>query len=494
MKDKVWSFGNRVFQFLTFDVIFAIVVGLVITSELFAIGSLSYLGTFSRHLADDYCESVSVRNEPVLSAVFHRFVNGGSNRYSNLLFVGLSEILGEYSIQILPSLMLFVWLIGMIWLIRQLRTLAEIRWPVILDYLLAISVIFFSAWQAPNRFQIFFWRSGMATHFAPLVFITLLYGFILFRINFATKPSPWLSMFVLLSSFIVGGFSEPPTTFLIAMMIVLIPVVYRWENDVKRQPALNLLVSSLAGVVLAFVAMFFSPSNPSRGNASFTYLLVTIEQTFQFTFDFINDTLKTQPLPSFVSFLISFFVFFAFFIKSKNQPLSRRFKRQAGIVLVLVPLVHYLFIAASFAPSAFGEAYPAERAQFLGRLIMTATLILDGALLGVLCGHSQLLSPWRGAAFLFSGFAIIVMAFYPLRAGIILLADVPNYRRWTSVWDFRETEIYNSIAMGEKDLVVRWLPTKEGVKEIDGETHHWVNRCAAEYYQVNSIRSVPMNK
>lgn len=496
MKDKVWSFGNRVFQSLRPDVVFAAVTGLIIASELFAIGVLLYLGTFNRYLADDYCEMVIMKNKPLLPAVFNIYMDGifrGTYRFSKFLLIGVSELFGTHNVQFLPTIMILIWLAGMIWSISQLRKLGGIRWPVILDFLLAVSIVFFSAWQAPNRFQTFFWRSSMAAHFAPLVFMPLLSGFVLSQINSAKKPSHWVSLFVFLVSFFVGGFSEPPTATMIVIMILLIPIAWRWDDDLKRRSAMGLLSYSLAGSLLAFFAMFFSPGNVSHGKTSFTELFVTFEQTIRYTFNFLDDTVWTLPLPSLLSILTSFFVFFVFLIKSENQPLVPRRKRGIWIGLVFVLLIQFLLIAASFAPSAYGQSYPAERARFLGRLIMTMALLFGGALLGVLCASSRVLYSRRRGAFLLGALALFVLAFYPFRAGMSLLADVPDYRQWAFAWDLRETEIYRSIANGEKDLVVRWLPTKEGVKEIDGDTRHWVNQCAAEYYEVDTIRSVPMD-
>jgi len=193
----------HIFQLMKPEKILVILAGLLIATQLFAVVAVSYLGTFSRHLADDYCESAALKSEPVLSAVFHRFVDGGSNRYSNLLFVGLSELLGENVIQILPGIMLFIWLVGMIWVISQFWKLTDIRLPQILIYVQAISIVFFSVWQAPNRFQTFLWRSGMATHFAPLVFISLFIGFVLSQKNTEKKPSPWVYGVVFLASFLL---------------------------------------------------------------------------------------------------------------------------------------------------------------------------------------------------------------------------------------------------------------------------------------------------
>ena len=135
--------GTRIIQSMKPNVIFKVITILFISTQLFAIGAVAYLGTFNRYVADDYCESVLVRNEPVLSAVYHRYVEGSirsSDRYSNLLFVGLSQMLGEYHNQILPSLMIILWVAGMIWSINQYRNLVGFRVPVIFDFLTAISI------------------------------------------------------------------------------------------------------------------------------------------------------------------------------------------------------------------------------------------------------------------------------------------------------------------------------------------------------------------
>lgn len=479
------------------DAIFNVLLGLTIFFELFAIGSLSYLGRFNRYLADDYCESVNIRNYSLVGAVVNRYVEGkirASDRYSNLLFVGLSEMLGDYHLQIVPPLMMFVWLIGLFWSINQFQKLTESPLPTVLNFGMAVSIIFFSAWQASNRFQTFFWRSGMSTHFAPLVFMSLLSGFVLSQINSARKPSLWVFLVVLLSSYFLGGFSEPPTVVALVVISLSLLIVWRWNDSQKRKSALNLLSISLAGFFLAFLTMFLSPGNLSNGTASMTDLPVTFVRTFQFAFDFLVDTFKTLPLPSLMSTLIPFLLFFIFFTNPENEaPLSRS-RGRILIWLVMVPLLQYLLIAVSFAPSVHGQsAYPEGRAQFLGRLIMTMAFLVEGALLGVLCAGPVSVTSRRQVVFLLSSLALLILAIYPFRAGMSLLAEVPDYRRWASAWDLRETEIYRSIAMGKRDLVVRWLPTKEDVKEIDGDASHWVNQCAADYYGVKTIRSVPMD-
>jgi len=495
MNNKNWFIGSRFPPMGKPDGMFTFVVGFIIFAELFALGTLSYLGMFSRYMADDYCEIVILRDMPLLSTVFHNYINGGyrsSNRFSNLLFAGLSEMAGKHNVQLLPSLMVLLWLVGLFWAVNQFRKLAGFRWPVRLDLFVAVTVVFFSVWQAPNIFQTFLWRASMETHFAPLVTMALLSGYILYQIFTSKKTSLWASLFVFLASFLVGGFSEPPVAFMIVLIILSLPVVWRWNDIAKRRSAVNLLVCSFTGSFLALCAMFFAPGNLLHGTASFTNLITTFGQTFQFTFDFLVDTIKTLPLPSLFSILISFFVFLSFAIKSGDQTLASHRKRQIWMLIIFVPLIQCLLIAASFAPSAYGQSYPAERAQFLGRFIMTTALLVEGALLGVLCAQYRNFFSQRKIFFLSVHIMLFALALYPLRAGLVLLAEVPGYQKWASAWDKRDAEIGKAIASGEQDLVVRLLPPWGGVKEIDGDTRHWVNRCVAGYYEVNTIRSVPM--
>jgi hypothetical protein len=89
-------------------------------------------------------------------------------------------------------------------------------------------------------------------------------------------------------------------------------------------------------------------------------------------------------------------------------------------------------------------------------------------------------------------FAILlaVAALYPLRAAWLSLADVPVYRERAEAWDMREAQIYNLREQGQTDLIIIQFDGVEGVKEMDVNADHWVNRCAAKYYKVNSIRAI----
>ncbi|MBK8419706.1 hypothetical protein [Candidatus Villigracilis saccharophilus] len=76
---------------------FHTIIGICAFAMLSVMGVYSYLGIYSRYIADDYCEAVRVTRSSPISAVVERYQAGdwrAANRYSNLLFVGFSELIG----------------------------------------------------------------------------------------------------------------------------------------------------------------------------------------------------------------------------------------------------------------------------------------------------------------------------------------------------------------------------------------------------------------
>ncbi len=473
------------------------VVAVITFTELVALGMLAYLGTFTRFLADDYCEMINIHKAPLLVAVFQNYMSGrirAANRFSHLLLVGWSEMLGKYNVRIVPGLMIVLWMIGLVWTLGGARRLVGGRQNPIMDWFLASTLIFFSAWQAPNRFQTFFWRSSVTTHFAPFVLMFLLSGFILHQIRLSQRQLPplWAVFIVFISAFIIGGVAEPVTTVMLASSVL--PLIYVWQQKALtfRRSALILLTTSSVGTFLALCALFFAPGNLLYGETSVGVLPQAMLKSFWYSLQFVWDTLITLPVPTLISVLIPTLLFFSFGADILNGLADQR--RSFRFSLWSVPLIHFLFIAVSFFPSAYGQSYPEERARFVGRFFMTSALVLEGVLLGIwLAQWKKMMIHWQ-PIFWFSVIVLLGLGLYPLRAAASMLNDVKEYKAWASAWDKRETAILTAHTSGELNVVVRWLPNRYGVKDLDGSVTHWINSCAAQYYGVSTIRSVPGNQ
>ncbi|HEX8991721.1 MAG TPA: DUF6056 family protein [Anaerolineales bacterium] len=456
-----------------------------------ALGLFAYLGTFTRFLADDYCDTIEVVNRPVFRSIALRYMTS-SDRFSHLLFVFLIESILPRTIQAVPVLMLALWTVALIWLVWEVKRLAGLQWPFLMDVLLGSLLAFFPAFEAPNRFQTFYWRAGMTSHFAPLVYFTFFTGLLLHLIRQGEdrKPPIWLGVLCFVLAFIGGGFSEPTVAMLVVASLLALGALWRWEKGPRRAVALRLVAWTAGGGLLALAVMGFSPGNAFHMAAPPPPFPLLVERTLLYSVEFIRDSLVTLPLPTIVSILLPAALFYC--LLACTPALSSGQRRGVLVLVVVTPILMYGLIAASFAPSVYGQAYPVERARIAGRLMMTTAALVEGACLGTFVAQWQAV---RGRASLvnMASLALIVMAVYPLRSAInVLDNNLPYAREWASAWDARQAVIYADKAQGQQDIVIPQLPGFEHVKELDPRPGMWVNHCAAEFYGVRSISAPQM--
>ncbi len=460
-------------------------------ATLVALALFAYLGTFTRYLADDYCEAVEVTHSSVFTSLAQRYMTS-SDRYSNLLFVALSELVLPHNVRAVPVVMIILWTAALIWLAWEVKKLAGLRWPLAVDVLLGALLAFFPIFEAPNRFQTIYWRSGMATHFAPLVYLTLFTALLLhlIRRGEGRRPAVWLGILLFALAFIGGGFSEPPVAMLVVASLLALVALLIWEKGPRRLAAVTLVAWTLGGGLAALAVLKFSPGNAFRLGAAPPTLPLLISRTILYSLQFISDSLATLPLPTAVSILITAALFYT--LLACEPALSSKQRRSMLLLMVAIPVLMYGMIAASFAPSVYGQAYPVERARFAGRLMMTTAALVEGACLGVF------LAQWRtirsqGLLVNLATIALIIVALYPLRSAVnVLQLNLGYAKQWASAWDARQAMIYQDKAQGQQNLIVPQLPGFEHVKELDTRARLWVNRCAAEYYGVQSIAAPQM--
>jgi len=449
----------------------------------------AYLGTFSRHLADDYCAVDFIRTD-FFTALWINYTNV-SDRFSNFMLITFSEVVNPRTVAVLPALMLTLWVVGIAWLLYEASRFSGKAWDKSIILALTFLLVFFALLQAPNRFQILYWRSSMSAHFAPLVFMPYLASSIL-RSIFAAEKTPtafWVYPLIFFASFILGGFSEPTALVTISLLAVAIFSAWQWMKRPTRGAALTLLTLSFTGAVLALAVMAISPANSFRlDNAVPPTIPVLFSRTFSYGFYFILNSFKTLPLPTFFTVLMPFLIFYNLYAPP-TPALTLAQRKRALIILAAVPILSYLLIVASFLPSVYGQSFPVERARFTGQLCLVAGLMIEAALLGSLSAQfrSRIIEALNLK--LVSAIFLAVAAFYPLRAAWISLADVPVYRQRAVWWDERETRIYQLIEQGQTDIIVQQFDGVEGVKELDVNANHWANRCAAKYYGLDSIRA-----
>jgi ABC-type multidrug transport system fused ATPase/permease subunit len=447
----------------------------------------SYQGWFTRYMADDYCNAV-LFSKDAAGGLVDRYLTGfGGNRYSNIWLVGISEFLGGLkSIPYLPVIHIMLWVAGLIWVMTEVKKLLKADWSFAMTAFWGLSIGFFALIQAPNLYQIVYWRSSMTTHFAPVVYGTLLIAYLINQANKAALQELSFSAYVIafVTAFIVGGFSEPADAVQVTVLVLAIAAVWFWGQNPTRNRILKLLGWTLGAALLSLVVMSISPANSRRLGDNTPGLALLIHDSFLYGLIFIQKTLSELPLPTFISILTPALLMGLYF----KAELSKTQKRNLWIVIIAILFLMYLLIVASFSPSVLGQGYPVDRVRFYARLIMTLSLMFDGALLGALFSRrlSHPVLQWAMLAVFFAAGVV-----YPLRAVVTAYHQLPAYYARAEAWDKRDAIIRDLKAQGQTQLIVEQFDGVYSTKELDTYPTHWVNKCAAKYYGVKKISAIP---
>ena len=446
----------------------------------------SYQGWFTRYMADDYCNAVMFRDP--INGLYNRYMTGfGGNRYSNIWLVGISELFGgSMSISVFPGLHIMFWLAGLNWTLTEIKKLLRVNWSLWMTVFMALVIMFFTFIQTPNIYQSIYWRSSMTTHFAPIVYGTLLTAYLLSWANRAAEQDipVYSRIIVFISAFVIGGFSEPADAIQITVLTLAIAAVWYWGASPARERMLKLLSWALAGAVISLVVMAVSPANFRRLGTDPHTPMQILGDSVSYGFIFINKTLAELPLPTILSILLPALLMAI----STGAELTQKQKRTLWVLVVATPLLAFLLMVASFSPSALGQGYPVARMQLYARLLMTLALLVDGALLGILFSKNlaRPLLQWGMLALL-----LALAVAYPARVVMRIYNEIPEYRARAEAWDERAAHIQN---LKEKGTLLQNVTQFDGVygtKELDTYATHWVNRCAAKYFGIRGIRAVP---
>ncbi len=435
-----------------------------------ALAVYAYIGTFTRLLADDYYHLSLLQSEKnLLQISVDKYLNI-SNRYATMPIFAFEQWLG---IKWVAALMIFLWLLGLSWLLIEAQKSTKIKLSRWMLSSIAVILIFLSILQAPDRFQSIYWISSSVTYFFPLVFFSLLLAGIFFFLRQSRSKAALLGMglFNILAMFMFGGLSETVSAMHIAILVLILLAFWRWGAQEKRIPASTLLGATLLGALISLVVMALSPANAIRSSDGNVALSVLLQRLFIFPYGFITDTFKTLPLPSIFTILVGFLIFSPLRGETKEGGVRRS--------LLIVPLITFALIAASFAPSAYALSYPDARVRFPARFVMTAGLFIEGALLGLWLGREK----FRVLGTLL----LAAAAVYPLRGAWQAYQSLPKYQVYANAWDTRDTYIQSKRDSGIMDIAVPPMDGVAGIKELDVDAKHWVNRGAADYYGVDAI-------
>lgn len=462
-----------------------------------------YLGAFIRPIGDDYCISARLIGYDLLTASLVKYWYT-SNRFSNQFVAYFSDLFGARGVAVLAVTTLLLWLAGLTWLLCEAVRALQVRWNVWMGFLLAEIIALVSFYSASNLFQSVFWRPGLMTYFLPLVIYSFIFAGILrgSRVSASrlsttergTRSSAQdfglLATITLLffAAFFTGGLSETAGALHISIFGLALVGTFLWNKDQTRHAALALITSALAGALLAMAGMFITPANAIRLSGTATpSMLDVILRSFTYAAQFLAEAARLLKIPLGFAFASGMLLAYLY---SKTTDI--KLPRRAWLGLLLIPALTYLLTVAAFAPSAYGQSFPVDRVRFPAHVLLAASLLIEGGLLGLLAARLSL-PRWAAALAII---VLLVAACYPLWTIRNNYKLIPQYQLRAAHWDARDAHIRELAASGEKEIVVWDLPGIAGVNDLDARPGHWINYCAAIYYGVDSIAApqVPIPK
>lgn len=448
------------------------------------LGVYALTGFYTRYWADDYCFSQVLQDYSYWQAqvVFYQTT---SSRFSVIPLIGITEFFGPGAIRWLPALNLaFLWG-GFFSLLAALARWVRVQKPRLVAVLAATGLLFFLVLLAPNRLQVFYWRSGLFTYSFPLGLLAFNLAFVLRRWGQDGSPS-WALAATGVLAFLAGGASETfgaMQTGLLGLAFLLALAALRGD---ARRHALALTGAALAGSVIALAVIFVSPSNQLR-QVHFPPppdLLTLVRMSLWHAFDFAVSSLRSQPLPNLVLLALGGAV--GLLLPSSYD------KRWRVWALVLIPLVGYILLVAVVSPSAYAQsASPEARALIVARFVTVLAVFFWGLfaawVIRDLSGNAS-----RRQAFTWLGILLLIgLSLYPLRAVRLDLPAVQEARAWAEAWDTRDASIRAAVLSGVRSVETVELDSRSGLMEIGPDPGNWVNTCAAGYYDLDSIRATP---
>lgn len=456
----------------------------------------AYMGSFMRYSGDDYCYAWILRQNgfwkaQVVSYLQVSTYNG--NRYSLTFFSGLADLLGPLSSGMLPGLAVLLLVVGLALALWQVSKWAFIStsWLSIILVSEFLSLMILS--QAPDLYQILYWRTAMLTYLAPLIANTYLLALILWQAR-VSRPNWSVAALIFILAILAGGFSETgfalQLTYLVMLSVGAVGLLRR--KSFVGWWAFWVCSAALLGTLLAGLMLAISPTNLERvaGLPPRPDFVSLIQSTLENIRIFSVITLKNLFLSTLIGFILPCglgVIFYARHSTQNKQGLTILF-----IKIGLVFILGFLLLCACFMPSAYIQSsYPGLRALIAARFVMVLIIALTGWLVGQVAVRLLGSVLVNTHPLLVVSVSIILLAGFSISTTIpIILSDQAKFQRWARLWDVRDLEIRTASKKNAKNIDVMQLDhIIPDVGELSPDPEYWYNRCAAGYYEIDSIRA-----
>jgi hypothetical protein len=467
--------------------LFNLIIILGVIALLITLGVYAYLGFFSRYWADDYCFSALVKNYGLIGGLKENYLSW-SNRYTAFLLSAIGDQLGFMNVQFFPGMMIILLAAAITWNVKIILGRIHLSNSMLISILIGEIATFFILFEAPNLFQSLYWRSGMVSYFAPMVLFAVINASVLMQLEDQSLSSrqKWVWGIVsALSVFFAMGTSETFAAFLMGYLFVVgIFLLIRYKS-IKKIP--TFLYCIILAAFIGGVIIFVSPGNLVR----MQYLHPAKDLlTFLSTSTINAVILMAQSargliIPNLIVFLIMFFLFYH--LSAENKKIFEN--KQTILFFIGSFILTFWFLFCISAPTVYSMmAFPEPRALILSRAVVIVLIMSLGGFSGM-ASHVFMdhLVDKCLVSILIIGFLV---TFYPLRAAIQTWITIPVAQKRAETWDARKVIIVNAVGKGENSIDLIPMNSVNGIFEITPDPAFWVNKCAADFYGLKTIRAI----
>lgn len=463
----------------------ALLIGGVGAAYLLPLLAHSLVGGLSRYMADDFCVATVARAQGLIQAEIFTYLTW-SGRYSYLFLVDLASLIGPVAAQVLPAIIIVLWVAALSWSLAQLPV-----WPQrsrLLATLLAIVVVAATLSAVPNIVQSLYWRNSSLTYAAPLVFGSLLAGVTFRRPG---HPASWLLVFGL--AFFAGGFSEIYTALQFALFGLALAwvVMAAWRG--RQWRAAGPWLAGWLGSAAALAAIALAPGTHARQAtlAMPPNLWSLIDNSRQYAAWFFRDAVQQQT-PLLLAVAASGAAVAVMSIVNGGEN-PKRSTWWLGIGLLILPILAYGLMIVCYAPAFYSLLYlPPDRVLIINWYLFIAAMASWGFLAGLAVGPSlvRLAGQWPKLVVVPSLFLMaILLAVPPVMAAAHTLSTWPAAWSYASTWDSDELMLTAARAHGGGTITVARLNMPGNIDSLSDDPQFWTNQCLAQYYGVQ-VRAV----
>lgn len=442
-----------------------------------------------RYLADDFC-SAAIQNEYGFWGAQKYWWNVWSGRYSYNFMVHIFELLGEWTVKIIPWLIylgLFGSILPILLVIFNFNRYKFLKSALLANFLIVVILI-----NAPNIAQSLYWQSGALTYSIPFIFFNLFLAntYLVGKNLFKNAGKVNVVLFSFILTFIGSGFVE---TFAVAQIVFIVLMIIG-SFIIKfsaRTRIRKVLFAGLLGSATGLVVMAISPGVGVRQAtvAQAESLMFMLKSTLLGAKWYLQRflSIKTSVYSLVVLFSLIYYTVSEFY-KRTGKKIKIKIKNLfiTTVLSVFSPIITTISV---FAVSYYAMSYlPPERALFIVIYFIfvafVAFSISVSLIINVLLKNKQTILNKINIFIYLTFITLLFHSFYSHW-------DILRYRMedYAYHWDIQEQEIYRQKNDGSSSIVIEYV---KPVGDLDGfiENKGWVSVCAAAYYQVDEIRVV----